>query len=126
MSSYKLYGTKLIKNDSTLDCFAMSVFEGVPVDWSTIKSDDEEHRDEICYLVWQILDEDISRTDISYEELLKKYACSMGMLLYQIENHGYPVPEIHFFGNDAMKYFNELIYRYIELNYSLLVKCMIP
>lgn len=124
MNSYKLYGTSIIKNDDTIDSFALSIFEGVPVEWDTVSADNEEQKDEILEPVRQILVEDISRTDIDYAVLLEKYTRSIGMLLYQIDNHGYPMPEIHFFGDDAAFFFNELILKYTEINYIKLLSAV--
>ncbi len=114
---YLLYGTPLIENDATMKDFAASLIKGVPDD--DIKElPADEYADEFMERVETILKEDISRTDIDYEELMQKYRCEIGDLLYEMENHGcaldaYPV---HFFGKEAEESFNEMMRVYILLN----------
>jgi hypothetical protein len=116
MSKYSLYGTDLIRNDNTLRDFAKCVYEGCPLE--AVMEDGEERKDFIMEMVTESLEDDLSRTRIDYEELLYKYRSEIGNVLYDMDNHGIPIPEIKFFGDGAEKFFNELVYRYIDFNYN--------
>lgn len=118
MSNYFLYGEKMIKDDSTLEKFAQCIIDRVPEDGlQNMKerynkdNDDTEYEDEYMQRVRDILYDDISRTDIDYSELMKKFASEIGNLLYDMENHGYDLStlELTFFGNTACNCFNKLV-----------------
>ena len=79
MSRYSLYGTKLIKDDSTLESFTKGVIE--LVDTNDIEDlekrynkefGDTEFEDVFMDRVEEILEHDISRTDIDYPVLMEK------------------------------------------------------
>lgn len=80
MRNYKLYGEKLIENDSALDKFAKSLLKGVVTDdlksqYNKFLSNKENNFEEMLDdLLSESLTDDISRTDINYEELLEKYS----------------------------------------------------
>ena len=116
MGKYSLYGTELIKKDDTLKDFATCVYESCPLE--AIMEDGEERKDFILNAVYEALQDDISRTDIHYEELLYQYRSDIGDVLYEICNQGIPLPEIEFFGEKAKAFFNELVYRYIDIHYE--------
>lgn len=116
MSNYKLYGTELIQNDKTLKDFATCIYNNCPIE--AIMEDSEERKDFIMELVNESLKDDISRTNIDYEELLYNYRSEIGDLLYEIENSGLDMPEITFFGEKTEQCFNELVYLYIGLHYD--------
>lgn len=118
MNPYLLYGSKLIKNDNTIKDFAKSICEGVPTE--NLNKDD--FKDEFINLVIEILEDDISRTDINYEDLMYKYRSELGNLLYEIENHGRDIPLIKFFGEEAQTSFNYLIKEYIDIYFDELVR----
>ena len=118
MANYLLYGTKLIEDDSTLESFAKCVLDGVPVD--DLKEaekrycdslEDTEYEDVFMERVHTILVDDISRTDIDYRELMGRYAVDIGILLYDMENHGYDLSTLNltFFGKETADCFNKLI-----------------
>ena len=118
MSRYSLYGTKLIEDDSTLESFAKSVIK--LVDTNDIEDlekrynkefGDTEFEDVFMDRVEEILEHDISRTDIDYPALMEKYSTEIGPLLYDIENHGGHLESIGltFFGEKAEQPFNRLV-----------------
>ncbi len=116
MSEYLLYGNKMIENDNTMKDFASCVYNSCPME--AIMDDGEERKDFILETVEQILIDDIVRTDINYEKLLYKYRMEIGGLLYEMDNRGMEIPKIVFFSDEAKKFFNELIYSYIEVHYE--------
>lgn len=118
MSRYSLYGTKLIEDDSTLESFAKSVIK--LVDTNDIEDlekrynkefGDTEFEDVFMDRVEEILEHDISRTDIDYPALMEKYSTEIGPLLYDIENHGGNLESVGltFFGEKAAAAFNRLV-----------------
>jgi hypothetical protein len=116
MSEYLLYGSKMVANDNTMKDFAESIFKGVPTD--DLKGlGPEEYYDTLLERVTDILDDDISRTDIDYEKLMYKYRGELGELLYEIENNGYDKGDypVCFFGEKTQHSFNSLIYAYIRI-----------
>ena len=123
MSKYLLYGDKMIEKDNTMKDFAESIVKIVPVDdLKNLKIEDEEDEKEkfeepFMERISNILVDDISRTDINYQELMRKYSSEIGNLLYDMENHGYNLKKypIHFFGDEAKDSFNSLITEYIYL-----------
>lgn len=118
MSKYLLYGNEIIENDNTLKDFAQSLCNGVPTE--SFKK--EFFKKEFMETVYIIIDEDISRTDLSYEELMHKYRLELGNLLYEMDNNGYDIPVIKFFGDDAKTCFNNLVYAYIDIYFNELVQ----
>ena len=118
MSDYKLYGECLIENDSTLESFARCVMELVPTD-DLAKREKEyeeelnetEYEDEFMNRVEEILEHDIVRTDIKYDELMNKYSAEIGPLLREFENHGGNIESIglSFFGESAKRAFNRRV-----------------
>lgn len=118
MSDYKLYGECLIENDSTLESFARCVMELVPTD-DLAKREKEyeeelnetEYEDEFMNRVEEILEYDIVRTDIKYDELMNKYLAEIGPLLREFENHGGNIESIglSFFGEGAKRAFNRIV-----------------
>ncbi|MDF2879646.1 MAG: hypothetical protein K0R54_203 [Clostridiaceae bacterium] len=114
MNKYLLYGDKLIKNDNTIKDFAKSLCNGVP----TENLSKDNFKDEFMDLITEILKDDISRTDINYEDLMYKYRSELGALLYEIENHGHYMPLIKFFGEEARESFNYIINEYIDIHFE--------
>lgn len=122
MSKYLLYGEKLIENDSTIGDFVKSICNCVPIKHLDKDLNKDSFKDQFMDLVIEILKDDISRTDIDYENLMHEYRSEWGDLLYEIENHGYGVvPLINFFGEKAEESFNYLIRVYIEIHFDELV-----
>ena len=117
MSKYLLYGSKIIENDNTMKDFAKSICNGVPTD----NLSKEYFKDGFIDLVCEILKDDISRTDINYEELMYKYRSELGDLLYEIENYGGEMPLVKFFGEGVENSFNFLVKEYIEIHFDELV-----
>lgn len=113
MNTYMLYGTKLIKKDDTLKDFTLSVMENISEECSN--SYEFVDRDAFLELVWDSLENDISRTDINYQELMHKYRDELGNLLYEFENNNIEIGDITFFGESAWDSFNKLVYNYIKL-----------
>jgi len=117
MSEYLLYGNKIIENDNTIKDFAKSICNGVLTD----NLNKEDFKDGFIDLVREILQDDVSRTDINYEELMYKYRSELGDLLYEIENHGGEMPLVKFFGEGIENSFNSLVREYIEIHFDELV-----
>lgn len=120
MSDYLLYGTKMIKNDATLKDFAQSVYDNIPME--AIMEDSEERRDFILESVEAALEDDISRTDIEYEELLYKYRNEFGDLFYRMWERDYRIPTMEFLGEGTKQLFNDIVYYYVTVHYEQLVK----
>lgn len=117
MSDYLLYGNELIKNDSTIKDFAKSLCDGVPRE----NLNEEDFKDRTIDLVSEILRDDISRTNINYENLMYKYRSELGDILYEIENNGYEVPPVKFFGKEAESSFNYIVIAYIDIHFDELI-----
>lgn len=116
MNTYMLYGTKMIENDTTLKDFASFIYNNISME---IEMDDpEERKDYILEMTEEILKDDISRTDIDYEELLYKYREELGDLFYKMWNRDYVIPTIKFFGEGAKQFFNDIVYYYIVVHYE--------
>lgn len=123
MSNYALYGSCLIENDATMKDFAISLIKTIPDDdlikRSKAMEDDGEdptYEDEYMDRVREVLEHDISRTDINYEELMCRYAYEIGPVLYEIDNYfglETAAPDIVFFGSKTGECFNYLVYRLI-------------
>lgn len=119
MSNYRLYGDKLISDDRTLTNFAHCIINLVPTDdiaelennYNEGFEEDREFEDEFMKRVGEILEHDISRTDIDYPALMEKYSAEIGPLLYDIENHGGSLETVGltFFGEGAAMAFNRLV-----------------
>lgn len=118
MSSYKLYGSVLISDDSTLESFARCVMGMIHTDdiadlekKYNEEMDETEFEDVFMDRVEEFLGHDISRTDIDYPALMEKYSTEIGPLLYDIENHGGNLESIGltFFGEGAAVAFNRLV-----------------
>lgn len=136
MNEYLLYGEKIVKNDATLKDFAASVLnqaldvmylnrseefhtKGDYVKWLVNMNSDivqDQERDNLEDMAVQILEDDVSRTDIQYPELLEKYKGEIGPLLYDMDNNGYDMPQIKFFGEGAETFFNQLIIAYMGIH----------
>lgn len=118
MSRYSLYGSVLIKDDSTLESFARCVMNMIHTDdiaelekKYNEEMDETEFEDVFMERVEEFLEHDISRTDIDYPALMEMYSAEIGPLLYDIENHGGNLESIGltFFGDGAAKAFNRLV-----------------
>lgn len=118
MANYLLYGNKMIADDSTLEKFAQCIIDGVPEDdledikqRYNVEDGATEYEDEYMQRVRDILYDDLSRTDIDYSELMKRFAPELGNLLYDMENHGYDLSMLGltFFGEKIGDCFNQLV-----------------
>ena len=118
MSDYLLYGTVIVENDSTMKSFAKSICKGTPTDGFS----KEYFKEEFMDLVNTILKDDVSRTDINYEELMYKYRFEIGDLLYEIENHSGNMQTISFFGEGTKVSFNRLVEEYIDIHFNELME----
>lgn len=116
MSNYLLYGYRMIQNDNTLHDFARCVYENCLME--TYIEDSYDRRDYILETAEKILDDDISRTDIDYEDLLYKYRNELGDLFYRMWDKDYTIPTIVFLGEGAQGFFNDIVYYYIALHYD--------
>lgn len=114
---YLLYGENLIKNDNTLKEFAQSLCNGVP----TEGIDKNNFKENFMDLVERIIIEDISRTEINYEHLMYKYRLELGDLIYEMDNHGFDISFISFFGDRARESFNQIVYQYINIHFNELI-----
>lgn len=118
MSNYTLYGSRLIENDATMKDFAMSLIKIIPDDDLIERSkameedgEDPTYEDEYMDRVRECLEDDISRTDIDYEELVCRYAYEIGPVLYELQNHCTDIDDyrISFFGVFVEDFFNRII-----------------
>ena len=116
MNTYMLYGTKMIENDTTLKNFASCIYNNIPMEVET--EDPEERRDYILEMAEEILEDDISRTDIDYEGLLYKYREELGDLFYRMWDKDYTIPTMEFLGEGAKQFFNDIVYYYIVVHYE--------
>lgn len=116
MNTYMLYGTKMIENDATLKDFASCIYNNIPMEIET--DDPEERRDYILEMAEEILEDDISRTDIDYEGLLYKYREELGDLFYRMWDRDYAIPTMEFLGEGAKQFFNDIVYYYIVVHYE--------
>jgi hypothetical protein len=117
MSNYLLYGTELIKDDSTLQLFAKSLCNNLDIHY-TGDSNYEDFKETSMDYVEEHLKDDISRTSINYEELMYKFRNELGDLLYEVENHGYELQDIFFYGDKAQTSFNDVVYNYIYIHFD--------
>lgn len=115
MSKYLLYGETLIENDDTLKDFVISLVKRCPID-------NIDDKDEFIDLINEMLLDDISRTEIDYEELLYKYRHELGDLLYEMDNHGVPMRTLNFFGDEAQSSFEYIVNEYLDIYYSELIQ----
>lgn len=116
MSKYLLYGDNIIENDATLKDFARSVYNNCPME--AITEDGEERREFILETVEGILEDDISRTDIDYAELLFQYRNELGDLFFLMWDRGYRIPTVEFLGEKAKEFFNDIVYYYVLVHYE--------
>lgn len=121
--TYSLYGTRLIADDSTLRNFVLSVLSNMDTAvLEEVKSQgfgesSEEYIEAFAEQLHTILEDDIPRTDIDYAELMQRYAAEIGVLLFQMENHGYDLANypLSFFGEKTASCFNALVKEYAYL-----------
>lgn len=119
MADYLLYGETLIADDSTLNSFAKSLCNNFDLHYSG-DSDYEEWKEyTLDYIEESILD-DISRTDIDYEDLMYKYRSELGNLFYEMDNNGFDLGSftLSFFGDEAQKSFELLLNKYIMIHFE--------
>lgn len=111
MSNYRLYGEKLIEDDSTLAAFARSIMKNISMEGLSGILQDEDFQERYMERVDAFLMEDISRTDIQYPALMQKYADEIGSVLCDIQNWRGDLSfiELDFFGEGAEKCFNRLV-----------------
>ena len=128
MAKYTLYGTKMIKNDSSMESFAKSLLQNLDMDYQInhekYDSDRfEDINDKKLSAVYQFIHDDLSRTDINYQELMERFARDIGQLLYDMENLGYDFSgfNLSFFDN-AKESFETLLYTYIQIHMDELTK----
>ncbi len=120
MSTYMLYGTKMVENDATLKDFAFCIYGNIPMEVSI--ENPEERKDYILETAKNLLEDDISRTDIDYENLLYKYRGELGDLFYRMWDRDYPIPAMEFLGDGAIRFFNDIVYYYIVVHYEEFAK----
>ena len=127
MSNYMLYGSKIIEDDSTMKKFAESVFKNLHITYSGELSY-EDFKEESLNIILCFIKDDVSRTDIDYENLMYKYRFDIGDLLYEMDNTGNSLLVlvncfgINFFGTAAKTSFEDLINAYCDIHfYELLV-----
>lgn len=121
MNTYYLYGEKLIENDNTMKDFALSIIKNIVEDDLLDlkkdyyeKLDDNGYEDEFMDRVYYSLSDDISRTDIDYSTLMKKYCSEIGYLLYNMENYGENLSTIKIsFFEEAKHTFERLVTEYV-------------
>lgn len=113
--TYSLYGDKdgYIKDDSSLYSFCKSL-------WDTAKDlvnvyEEEYSKEAVLEECREILRDDLPRTDINYEDLLEAYVPEIGNVLYVMDNNGYDMScvEVHFFGDKAHEFFDQLVDVYL-------------
>lgn len=121
MSKYMLYGSKIIEDDSTMKKFAESIFKNLQITYSGV-SKYEDFKIESLENIFCFLRDDVSRTDVKYEELMYKYRFDIGDLLYEMDNVYYPLlVNVNFFGTKAKTSFEELMLAYCEIHFDELL-----
>lgn len=125
MANYLLYDIKMIDDDSCMESFAKSLLKEIDKDYEIHRNeyDSDEFKEEILDAVYESIQNDLSRTDIDYQELMKRFTKDIGQLLYDMESHGYDLSSttISFYDN-AQKSFEMFLYRYIEIHFEELEK----
>lgn len=124
MAKYTLYGTKMIENDSSMESFAKSLLKNLDMDYQINHEEYdnemfEDFTDEIQSAIYEFIHDDLSRTDINYQELMERFAKDIGQLLYDMENRGYDFSgfNLSFFDN-AKESFETLLYTYIQIHFD--------
>lgn len=112
MSRYRIYRDPIVDDDSTLAAFAKSFVSHIDLDGMD--------KSEAVILICDCIRDDLSRTNIDYEELLYKWRGEIGELLYDIENNGYDMQgeSISFFDEKAKWTFQFLLSKYIEIHFE--------
>lgn len=106
MSTYMLYDKKLIDDDTSFAAVMRSLLEGIDGDYG-LAPDPEEYRDGFEEAFADRLEE-LFRTDADYEALMYNIRGELGDVLYEMDNRGLPLPELHFFGTSAKETFEVL------------------
>lgn len=129
MSDYLLYDMKMIEDDSCIENFAKSLLKNLDKDYEIERANcdsDGEFEERIFDAVYECIHDDLSRTDIDYQNLMERYAKDIGQLLFDMENEGYNLSDIQlsFFYN-AQESFETLLYRYIQIHFDKLkIDCL--
>lgn len=125
MANYLLYDIKMIDDDSCMESFAKSLLKNIDRDYEIHcnEYDSDEFKDAILKAVYDSIQDDLSRTDIDYQELMKRFAKDIGQLLYDMEKHSYDLSSITIsFLDDAQQSFEMFICIYIEIHFEELEK----
>ena len=129
MANYLLYDLKMIEDDSCMESFAKSLLKDLDKDYQINREDcdsDGEFEEKMLDAVYESIQDDLSRTDINYQELMEKFAKDIGQLLFDMDNHGYNLSSIQLsFFDKAKESFETLLYRYIQIHFDeLKTECL--
>lgn len=104
-----------IKEDETMRQFCESLVKRVDRIYE-LNTLSEGYQDKFSDAVYDELF-DLAKTEIDYEGLLERYLPEIGYVLYDMDNHGYPIGELTFIGyaddkKAVRETFNHLIHYY--------------
>lgn len=126
MADYLLYDLKMIENDSCMESFAKSLIKNLDKTYQINREDydsDGEFKEKILDAVYENIQDDLSRTDIDYIDLMERFTKDIGQLLFDMDNHGYSLSAIQLsFFDNAQESFETLLYRYIQIHFDELKK----
>lgn len=81
----------------------------------------EDFKIESLINIFCFLRDDVSRTDVNYEELMYKYRFDIGDLLYEMDNVNYSsLVNVNFFGTEAKTSFENLMNAYCDIHFEKL------
>lgn len=122
MANYLLYDLKMIEDDSCMESFAKSLLKDLDKNYQINREDcdsDGEFEEKMLDAVYESIQDDLSRTDINYQELMGKFAKDIGQLLFDMDNHGYNLSSIQLsFFDNAKESFETLLYKYIQIHFD--------
>lgn len=122
MANYLLYDMKIIEDDSCMESFAKSLLNDLDKDYGIDRNacnNEEEFKEKMLEAVEESIKDDLSRTDIDYQNLMEKYAKDIGRLLFDMENNGYDLSSVQLsFFDKAQESFERLLYIYIDIHFE--------
>lgn len=117
MKKYEYNGVNLIADDSTLKAFCTSLYGMMPTDY-----EGEDRKLFIMNSVYKFLEEELPQTSIDYEELLRRYIDELGDLIYRLWDHDCFMSTPDFLGEGAKRFFNDIVYDYINVHFKELAR----
>lgn len=107
----------LIEDNTTLKGFCDSLMKLVDVDKILENQQPEpEQNEDILSEAEKRLNGFLADGKADYVDLLRRYAPEIGPVLYGMDNWGYPMPIIDFFGEHAKEFFRFIVCGYINIH----------